>query len=130
MCILKFACLFFCVLSFASIVANVRASRAASVGTPATWQASVRLIWAIVNVFAFAGAFYGIHRRAAIAWKLGWVVLVLGWASFLKTVLPLTLRVPRDDHPWIACTAVVVGDTLVALYWSFWWRRQKSYFMP
>lgn len=80
----------------------------------------IALIWAV--------EFYGIHTKAAFAWKLGWAILTIGFLQFLVVAGSAALQVPEADHPWVAFGAVMVGSSAVAAYWGFWWKRQKSYF--
>jgi hypothetical protein len=72
--------------------------------------------------------FYGIHAKAVFAWKLGWVILTAGFLRFLVVGGSSALQVPETDHPWVAFGAVMVCSSVVAVYWSFWWKRQKDYF--
>ena len=82
---------------------------------------------ALVSLAFFASAFYGIHRRVPLTWKLGWGVIVGGYLWFIVSVLSTTLKMPQPDR-WIASCSIVIGTLLVVLYWGYWWWRQKQYF--
>ncbi len=114
--ILKFMCLVFCVLSVLFIIA----------GRVPIRDVPIELAYASLN----AAAFYGIQKRAPIVWKVGWIVLAFGLLDFFIEALSFTRRMPEASHPWVFRTFILVSGTLVGLYWSFWWRRQKSYFWP
>jgi hypothetical protein len=78
----------------------------------------------------YACAFYGIHKKAPLTWRLGWVAIAFGFLEFLAVALSSTRRLPETVPPWIASVAIVVGGGAVALYWGLWWNRQKGYFSP
>jgi hypothetical protein len=71
----------FCVFSAISGIQSFYTdSRTSTVIT--YWDGYWRLL-ALAYAAIFAIAFYGIYRRLAIAWKLGWVFLVAGVADFI-----------------------------------------------
>jgi hypothetical protein len=84
-------------------------------------------LYSLLAAGVFAIAFYGIHRRFPIAWKIGWGVLIASFLDFLVSALSFSLRLPLPDR-LIASSAIIVGGCAVAIYWGFWWNRQKSYF--
>ena len=84
-------------------------------------------MYAVASAVFCAVAFYGIYRRYPLAWKLGWVALGAGAASFLIEALPSAMHQPQGSA--IASTAIVLGAIAVMVYWGFWWRRQRSYFI-
>jgi|SRR5208282_6227306 len=112
--ILKFMCLVFCVLPVFFIIA----------GRVPVRDVPIELAYAGLN----AAAFYGIRKRAPIVWKVGWIVLAFGLLDFFIEALSSTRKIPEASHPWAFRTFILVSGTLVGLYWSFWWRRQKTYF--
>jgi hypothetical protein len=114
--ILKFTCLVVCVLSVSFIIA----------GRVPIRDVPVELAYASL----YAAAFYGIQKRAPIVWKAGRIVLCFGVLDFFIETLPFTRKMPEASHPWVVRALILVGGTLVGLYWGFWWRRQKSYFSP
>lgn len=76
---------------------------------------------------SFLPLFWGIRRRLAIAWKLGWLLLVVSFSWPLAEVLQ-SLRKQPDSGGWIAYAAVTIGFSCVAIYWGRWWHRQKKNF--
>jgi hypothetical protein len=118
--VLRIVCLFACVWSVASGLAGLAVSRQGSFGT----------IFSFASAFVCAAGFYGIQKRAPITWVLGWAVIAACFSAFLFLALPAAIKVPKADHPWIATAGVLLGTAAVALYWSFWWKRQKPYFEP
>jgi hypothetical protein len=91
-------------------------------------SSGLRIFWSIIDAAIFVGAFYGIHKRAPLMWKLGFIGIIIGAASFLMHALSLTRSVPRSNAQ-IESSFLVVATIAVASYWGFWWKRQKSYFV-
>jgi len=88
------------------------------------------MIWLLVMASIYAVEFYAIHTQAAFGWKLGWGILAATFLQFLVLGGSAALKVPEAEYPWAAFASVVVGGSLVAIYWGFWWNRQKNYFTP
>lgn len=82
-------------------------------------------IWPVT----FAGAFYGIYRRAPIAWRLGWIVLAMWSLAILISGISTAWRLAPPGC-WIVSVAILIGCLAFALLWGRWWERQKSYFIP
>jgi hypothetical protein len=81
----------------------------------------------IVFSISFLPLFLGIRQRLAVAWKFGWVLLVVSFSWALAESLD-SLREQPDSGGWIAYAAVTIGFSFVAIYWGRWWYRQKRYF--
>jgi hypothetical protein len=81
----------------------------------------------IVFSISFLPLFWGIRRRLAVAWKFGWVLLVVSFSWPLAESLESLRRQP-DSGGWIAYAAVTTGFSFVAICWGRWWYRQKRYF--
>jgi hypothetical protein len=77
----------------------------------------------------WASAAYGIHAKAPVAWKLGWVAIVMGTLLLFAGAWKTISKMPGNDYPGVAAAAVFLGGTAVAVYWGFWWKKQKSYFV-
>ena len=78
---------------------------------------------------------YGLHTRALIAWKAGWVVLGLTGLSGMVSGLLLMLNDPRmNNQPiplwWFTVIVIIVGIGLFCIYGWLWWRKQRDYFRP
>jgi hypothetical protein len=80
------------------------------------------------NDLLLGGLFYGIHRRLAIAWKFGWILLIVFFGEFLIETLSSILRQTPYPDGWIGSAVVAVLISAVAAYWGRWWNRQKGYF--
>jgi hypothetical protein len=128
--ILKIVCLLFCMLSIVSVIQGIRVIHSPAVGADSMNHGILGTILSVVDAVFWAVAFYGIHKKAPIAWKLGWVVIVVGLVQFLILALSSAMRLPKTADPWVASLAIIAGGCAVALYWSFWWKQQKSYFLP
>jgi hypothetical protein len=109
-------------------IAIIRGVRSPQTGSLITGRGILAAIGLLVIALMCAVEFYGIHTRAVFAWKLGWVILTAGFLRFLVDGGSSALQVPETDHPWVAFGAVMVGGSVVAVYWGFWWKRQKDYF--
>jgi hypothetical protein len=92
-----------------------------------TVKSVVFRICAFIQAVLFAAATYGIHKKAPVTWKLGWVVFAVLFLNVLASALSSSLKLPPPDR-WIASFAIVIGFGAVAAYWGFWWKRQKNYF--
>ncbi len=125
---LKIMCLVFCVLPLASMLPHGHIVTPAPLASGVAAHGPLHALWFGINFIFFAGAYYGIQKRAPVMWRVGWGLIVFGVSEFLILALSATVKFPATDHPWIASFAVVVGATVVASYWGFWWMRQKSYF--
>ena len=90
-------------------------------------SSGLRIFWSLVNAAVFGGAFYGIHKRAPLMWKLGFIGIIVGAASFLMHATSLMGSVPRSNAQ-IESSFLVLATIAVASYWGFWWKRQKPYF--
>ncbi|MGH9499452.1 MAG: hypothetical protein ACRD3L_09945 [Terriglobales bacterium] len=104
-----------------SVVSVFVRGRAASGG--------LETLLSILSAAIFGGVFYGIHTRALVMWKLGFFGIAVGAASFFIRGLSLV----RSDsatatNARIESAFLVVATTVVTVYWSFWWSRQKRYF--
>jgi peptidoglycan/LPS O-acetylase OafA/YrhL len=124
---LKMVYLLFAAWSIASAILGVSQICAAQDHTAAMNHAVFRTISAIFASAFCGAAIYGIHNKSIIAWKIGWGVIAAGLIEFLASALSATSRIPRTDYPGVA--AVVVAGLVVALYWSYWWNKQKCYFI-
>lgn len=92
-------------------------------------DAVFRTISSIFLSAFYGAAIYGIHKKAFIAWKIGWGVLAAGILSFWISALSATSKIPKSDYPQVAAASAVIGGAAVGVYWGYWWYKQKSYFV-
>ena len=124
----KVACGLACVFSlwrFFAIIHGIRSSQTDSLFTGHGILAAIGLF---IIASMWAVEFYGIQTKAVFAWKLGWAILTTEFLQFLVVGGSSALQVPKTDHPWVVFGAVMVGGSVVAVRWGFWWKRQKDYF--
>jgi hypothetical protein len=124
----KIACVVACVFSLAGFIGIIREILSPQTGSLFTGQNILAASGLLAMALMCAVEFYGIHTKAIFAWKLGWVILTVLFLRFLADAGSSALQVPKNDSPWVAFGAVMVGGSAVAVYWGFWWKRQKDYF--
>jgi hypothetical protein len=124
----KIACVLACVFSLVQFIAIIRGIRSPQSASLFTGHGILAAIGLLVIALMWAVEFYGIHTKALFAWKLGWGLLAAEFLRFLVVAGSSALEVPEIDHPWVAFGSVMVGGSVVAVYWGFWWKRQKDYF--
>jgi hypothetical protein len=124
----KIACGLACVFSLVGFIVTILGIRSPQTVSLFTGHGILAAIGLLVIALMWAIEFYGIHTKAVFAWKLGWGILAAEFLRFLIVGGSSALQVPEIDHPWVAFAAVVVCGSVVALYWGFWWKRQKDYF--
>ena len=90
----------------------------------------VGIFLGMVDTVLFGGAFYGIHRRAPLMWKLGFAIILFLGASFLTQSLTMTWNtLGRAPNARIEAAFISVAALAVTTYWLVWWKRQKAYFV-
>src|SRR5208283_1976906 len=124
----KIACALACLFSLVGFIVTILGIRSPQTGSLFTGHGILAAIGLLVIALMWAVEFYGIHTRALFAWKLGWGLLTLAFLWFLVAAGSSALEVPEIDHPRVAFGAVMVCGSVVAVYWGFWWKRQKDYF--
>jgi len=122
---LKIVCILFCLWSVVSIFTGSIFTFSSPSGQIEMRHYGSGTFYSVANALMFALAYYGIHRRAPIVWKLGWGFLAILYLEFLIQALSSSVKQPQG---WIASIAIAIGSLLVALYWGFWWKRQRSFF--
>lgn len=94
-----------------------------------TFGASLEVLWSALSAVIFVGAFYGIHKRAPVMWKLGFLGIAVSFASFLiRSLLLVRSFSTTATNTRIESGFLVLATVAVAMYWSFWWNRRRSYF--
>ncbi|MGB9337285.1 MAG: hypothetical protein WCB14_19905 [Candidatus Acidiferrales bacterium] len=117
-------------MSLAGAIAAVHPAPLSGAGAIGVIHGRPSVIWELVNALLYAAAFYGIHTKAPITWKLGWIALAASFLHFLFRAMSAIQTIPKADHPAVAAVAVLVGAAAVTIYWGLWWNRQKYYFAP
>jgi hypothetical protein len=84
-------------------------------------------VGSIVFGVLFLPLFWGIRRRLVVAWKFGWLLLVVDFSDLLVQTLE-SLRKQPDSGGWIMIAVATIMISFVAIYWGRWWYRQKKYF--
>jgi hypothetical protein len=126
---LKFALILFCVLGVASAITGIESAHSDPSGTVITRHTGFGRLFALAIAGVFAVAWFGVHRRLPIAWKLGWVVLAVSVFAFLFETLSFAATLNGTER-FVLSAGVVLGAFAVAAYWGIWWRRHREYFMP
>jgi hypothetical protein len=124
----KIGCVLACVFSLVGFIVTIRGIHSPQAGPFLTRHGILAAIGLFVMALVWVVEFYGIHTKAAFAWRLGWGILAAGFLKFLIVGGSAALQVPENDYPRFAFGAVMVGGSVVVLYWGFWWKRQKIYF--
>jgi hypothetical protein len=122
--VLKILCLLACVTSLVGAIFPVHLSHV----QPVVPQDHLHRAISLVNGLLLGALSYGIHRRLVIAWKLGWVLLILLFSESLADILRSILQQTPELGGWIASCVVAVLIAGVAAYWGRWWMRQRDFF--
>jgi len=69
----------------------------------------------------------GTWKRRIAAWRYGFMAIGLAAVEFIAQVL-LHMPAVGAGQKAIIIIASFVGGSLVAIYWSFVWYRQKGWF--
>lgn len=85
-------------------------------------------VGSIVVGFLFGAALYGLQRRLVLTWKVGWVILVAVFSSFLIVTLRSIFETTPGPARWILSTAVVIATMVGVVFGSRFWSSQKQYF--
>ena len=124
----KIACGLACVFSLGRFIAIIHGIRSPQTRSLFTGHGILAAIGLLVIALMYAVECYGIHTKALFAWRLGWGILAAMFLQFLVVGGFSALQLPETDYPWVAFAAVMVGGSVVAAHWGFWWKRQKEYF--
>jgi hypothetical protein len=125
--VLKVVCLVFCLFYLLDLVPGIRIPGTHQPGVFAASRGVSQFV-SFMNACLLAALFYGLQRKLAITWKIGWAFLGTFWAESLIICFTFTLKLNPPDK-WISSVAAVFVFTTVAAYWSLWWKRQKNHFL-
>ena len=129
---LKYLCLFFSLAFLVVALVGINAVSGNASGITVSHLNASGRIWAIVWAFVAAIFAYGIHSRARIVWRAGFIVLLLGYVDFLIEAVIGTYRaahVVSFSSFWFPSVVVVLVGAAVTIYWVSWWKRQRGYFL-
>lgn len=122
--VLKWFSLVAAVWAFLDLVSTVRPIYVSGYAFPET--PGQRALSIIVGLL-FAPLFYGIHRRLAVTWRYGWLVLVTSFSWAIVESIATVEQTPQSGG-WVGSALIALMFSVVAIYWSRWWYRQRNYF--
>lgn len=128
---LKYLCLFASLLAIAAALTGIQAISIRPSGTTIWHYNTYGRIWAFAIAVVFATFAYGIHIRARIMWKVGFILLALGYINFVVGAVTATYHatvVPSIPSFWLPAGLIVLVGAAVTIYWGLWWKRQHAYF--
>jgi hypothetical protein len=129
---LQYLCLFLGITYIFSAITGIQAISMSSIhGTNIAYLS----IYGRIYSFAAAGILvlfaFGLHKRALITWKAGFVLWGLGYIDFVMGGVTSMIDVaPVKDFPsfWLPVIFVVIGGSTVGVWGGYWWNRQRSHF--
>jgi hypothetical protein len=133
---LKYLCFVFALVSLLSAIENINSivgridlhTSKFVISYFFTWYGR---LYAAFNSLIAAALGYGIHKRARMAWKLGWILMILAYVRLVLSVVYHSWRYEKiSDFPGYELPIMLVSVTglIVFAYWGNWWKRQKGYF--
>jgi hypothetical protein len=128
---LKYLCLLGTLLLIAAALTGIQSVSTGSSGTTITKFNGFGRIWCLAGASVLAAFAYGIHIRARMTWKAGFILLALGYINSVAGVVTAIYHAPQaKDVPstLLFVGLVVLLGAAVAFYWGLWWNRQRSYF--
>jgi hypothetical protein len=128
---LKYLCLLVGICFVAAALTGIHAVSVKPSGTTISHFNTLGRIWAVAAAFVCAAFAYGIHIRARIVWKVGFVYLALSYIYFVAGgITGMYHAAPVKDFLsfWLPVGLAIVLGAAVTVYWSLWWKRQRSYF--
>jgi hypothetical protein len=129
---LKLLCFFFSIVLLAVALTGINAVSGTASGITVSHLDASGRIWAVVDALIAAIFAYGIHSRARIAWRAGFIVWVLSYVYFVFGAVSGTYRaahVISFSSFWLPTGLAVFIGAAVTIYWGSWWKRQRSYFL-
>jgi hypothetical protein len=128
---LKMICLLMALLCVAGVVTGIQSISLGTAGTTMTRLNDFGRLFALATAVVLVAFTYGIHVRAKITWKAGFILLALSSIHGVAGAVIATYQVAVvRDFPsfWLPVCIIVVLASAVTVYWSFAWNRQRSYF--
>ena len=129
---LKYFCLFVSLVYIAAALTDIqRISITPSGLTIRPYSTYAPRIWAFANALVLTTSAYGIHIRARMMWKAGFILLALYYVDFVVGAVTATYHaahVVSIPSFWLPAALVVLVGAAVAIYWGLWWKRRQTYF--
>jgi hypothetical protein len=128
---LKLLCVFAAILCLAAALTGIQSVRSSTSGTVISHFNDVGRIWALCVAVVFAAFAFGIHIRARLTWKIGFVLPTIAYLNGAVGGVAETYRVAGSiDFVsfWLPSGLVVLLFAGTTFYWCWWWKRQRSYF--
>jgi hypothetical protein len=129
---LKYLCLLLSLLYLAAGFTGIQAISVTPSGMTISHLSAFGRILALATAFVLALFAYGIHTRARIVWKAGFIYLALGYIYLVVGAVIATYRaalVPSILSFWLPAGLVVLIGGAVTVCCGLWWKRQRSYFL-
>src|SRR5271155_5363907 len=105
----------FCVWSFVDCIIAIHAIYSPLNEANSPSRDRLVMTGSLVAALVYATALYGIHKRAVMTWKLGWVFLAANYVGFVFQVHSSMLKVPEADSPWVPTAAAAIAGAAVAV---------------
>ena len=84
----------------------------------------------IIDTAVFGCAFYAIHRRVPLMWKLGFAIIIGVGAQFLMQSLIILSSIRGGaTNARMQSGFLTIATFAVTTYWLLWWKRQRPYFI-
>jgi hypothetical protein len=128
---LKYLCVLFGLLLIAAAFTGIQSVSITPSGATITKFNIFGRICCLAEAFVLATFAYGIHIRARITWKAGFILWALNYIYFVAAAVNATYHVaPIRDIPsfFLPAGLIVLGGAAVGIYWGVWWKRQRPYF--
>ena len=88
------------------------------------------MVSSIIDTAVLGFAFYGIHRRVPLMWKLGFAIIVgLGAQFLIQSLIIWSSILGSATNARTQSGFLTLATLAVTTYWLFWWKRQKPYFI-
>lgn len=129
--LLKYICLILSTVYLGAALIGIRAASGTAAGIRISHLDDFGRIEALGAALVLALFAYGIHTKARITWKAGFVLLTISYIFSAVAAVRATYHValtPSFSTFWLPAGLVALGGGAVTVYWALWWRRQRSYF--
>lgn len=129
MSLLKGIFIFLCIMALFGAITGIASIHTTGAGTVVTRHDISGRVVALLLAAFFGAAWFGLHKRSIVAWRIGWIVLVLFFADFLYSSLSWSLTLTSIER-WLLSGGFIVMGLGFTLWAVLWWKRRRSYFYP